>query len=237
MRTPPRPPRGPASGHRQPSEPCVAETAGNGLKRKRSGACRVSATVCGHVRQCKPRVHVQGADEVSSCHVRHWAAASHGWDCTTQRGNDKVATAAAVTTVASRVAASPCSWSIRRASLECIVKHVDALPPLPIHNEVSIDVNREAVALGRHNLWLFVLLQRYLERGVFQPDEQGEACTQRTNVTGPRCDWHVVGWLQGSGVWWRVCLLWLPRRSSLFAWTPSSDPSSALTPLSECGQM
>jgi len=112
------------------------------------------------------------------------------------------------------------------------VKHVDALPPLPIHEEVSIDVNREAVALGRHNLWLFVLLQRYLERGVFQPDEQGKACRQCTNVVWPRCDWHAVGWLQGSGMWWRVCLQLLPSRPSLFAWTPSSDPSSALTPLS-----
>ena len=204
------------------------------LKRKRSGACRVSAS---HVRQCKPRVHVQGADEVSSCEMRHRSPDAHEWDCTTQRGNDKVATAAPGTTVASRLTASPCSWSICVSSLERIVKHVDALPPLPTHEEVSIDVNREAVALGRHNLWLFVLLQRYLELGVFQPDEQGEACRQCTSVTWPRYDWHAVGWLQGSGMWWRVCLQLLPRRSSLFAWTPSSDPSSALTPLSECGQM
>ena len=77
-------------------------------------------------------------------------------------------------TVASRRTAVGCTWSTRCAPLERLAQNVAALPPLPIDQEVVIDVNREALALGRHNLWLFVLLQRYLERGVFQPDEQGK---------------------------------------------------------------
>jgi len=178
MRTPPHPRRRSARIVRKQLLQHVAKVPANALKRKRSRACHAS----GQHRRCKPRSRVQDAalpkgegsdwepdsdecDGSKTC--EEYKRASGGGGRTGRTNTVSV-------TVASRRTAVGCTWSTRCAPLERLAQNVAALPPLPIDQEVVIDVNREALALGRHNLWLFVLLQRYLERGVFQPDEQGK---------------------------------------------------------------